>query len=309
MLDSPVKPPRLPAWATRPPLRATSAAGVERRWGLLLASPAALYFAIFWVLPLGLAAYYSFTAYDLVQSPRWIGLQNYSALGHDPDFKNSLVVTGLFTAGFVIPTVVLALIVATPLSRPGRWHSLLRALFFIPAVMPLVASAALWQLIYANQGLANAILQALGLGPVNWLTSPGVALWSLVAMVVWKYFGLYVLILTAGLQSVPASVYDAAALDGSRTLRTFFHITLPLIRRPLLFVVVIALIGAAQSFVPAYILTNGGPADATNVLPLYIFQNAFSYTSMGYASAIAMVLLAILIILSLIQFRLFRSED
>jgi multiple sugar transport system permease protein len=290
--------------------RARSAtAGVERRWGLLFSCPAAVYFAIFWVLPLALAAYYSFTDYSLVSSPKWIGLRNYHSLLRDPEFTHSLVVTALFTVGFVVPTVVLALLVAAPLSRPGRWHGVIRSLFFIPAVMPLVASAVLWQLIYANQGLANTMLGWVGASPVNWLTSSGVALWALVAMVVWKYFGLYVLILTAGLQSVPENVYHAAALDGSRTVRTFVRITLPLIRRPLLFVVVIALIGAAQSFVPVYILTNGGPAEATTVLPLYIFQNAFSYTAVGYASAMAMVLLLVLVLLSLVQFRLFRTED
>jgi multiple sugar transport system permease protein len=289
--------------------RLASTTGVERRWGLILSSPAIVYFAIFWVLPLGLAAYYSFTAYTLVESPRWVGLRNFRALGNDPQFTHSLGVTALFTVGFVVPTVVLALLVAAPLSRPGRWHSLIRALFFIPAVMPLVASAVLWQLIYADRGLANTILRALHLAPVNWLTSSGVALWALVAMVVWKYFGLYVLILTAGLQSVPENVYHAAAIDGSRSLRTFFRITLPLIRRPLLFVVVIALIGAAQSFVPVYILTNGGPSEATEVLPLYMFQNAFSYTAMGYASSMAMVLLVVLILLSLVQFRIFHADD
>lgn len=293
----------------RPRRRAAGMTGVERRWGLMFASPAAVYFAIFWLLPLALAAYYSFTDFQLVSSPHWIGLHNFRNLAKDPEFTHSLGVTALFTVGFVVPTVILALLIAAPLSRPGRGHALIRALFFIPAVMPLVASAVLWQLIYANNGLANSILEALHLSPVNWLTSSGVALWALVAMVVWKYLGLYVLILTAGLQSVPENLYHAAALDGSRTMRTFFRITLPLIRRPLLFVVIIALIGAAQSFVPVYILTNGGPAEATEVLPLYIFQNAFSYTAMGYASSMAMVLLVVLILLSLVQFRIFRTED
>jgi multiple sugar transport system permease protein len=284
-------------------------AALERRWGLLLSAPATLYFAIFWLLPLGLAAYYSFTAYDLVTTPQWIGTENYRALADDPDFKNSVVVTALFTVGFVVPTVVLALLIAAPLSRPGRGYVFLRTLFFIPAVMPLVASSILWKLVYAPNGMLNTIGGALGMGRVDWITSPDTALWAIVAMVVWKYLGLYVLIFTAGLQSVPSNVYHAAALDGSRTLRTFFRITVPLIRRTLLFVVVIAIIGAAQSFVPVYILTRGGPAQATEVLPVYIFQNAFSYTDMGYASAAAMFLLVTLVLLSLVQFRVFRTQE
>jgi len=282
---------------------------LERRWGLAFSLPAMVYFAVFWLFPLGLAAYYSFTDYNLVQSPRWIGLQNYRNLASDTEFKHSVVVTALFTAGFVIPTVLLALLIATPLSRAKRGNVFLRSLFFVPAVMPLVASAILWQLIYQTDGLANTVLRWLGFAPVAWLTSPSVALWALVAMVVWKYLGLYILILTAGLQSVPTSVYHAAALDGAGPLRTFFKITLPLIRRTLLFVVVVAIIGAAQAFVPVYILTSGGPATATEVLPIYLFNNAFSYTAMGYASAIAMVLLIALVALSLIQFRIFRTGD
>src|SRR5437870_11447528 len=193
---------------------------------------------------MGLAAYYSFTAYDLVTTPRWIGTSNYTALADDPDFTHSVVVTALFTVGFVVPTVVLALLIAAPLSRPGRRNVFLRTLFFIPAVMPLVASSILWQLVYSPRGLLNTLLGYVGVARVDWITSTGSALWAIVAMVVWKYLGLYVLICTAGLQAIPQNVYHAAAIDGARTLRTFFGITLPLMRRTLLFVVVIAVIGA-----------------------------------------------------------------
>jgi len=300
------------ALSLRSPHLEAASSGVERlerRWGVAFSLPAMAYFAVFWLLPLGLAVYYSFTDYDLVSSPRWVGIRNYQDLANDSEFKHSLTTTGLFTLGFVVPTVVVALLIAAPLSRARRGNVFLRSLFFIPAVMPLVASAILWQLIYQTDGLANTILRWFGFTPVAWLTTPDVALWAVVAMVVWKYLGLYILIFTAGLQSVPTSVYHAAALDGAGTLRTFFQVTLPLIRRTLLFVIVIAIIGAAQAFVPIYILTNGGPAEATEVLPIYLFNNAFSYTSMGYASSIAMVLLVVLVLLSLVQFRLFRTTD
>jgi multiple sugar transport system permease protein len=276
---------------------------------MIFALPAAVYFAVFWLVPLATAIYLSFTQYDLVSSPTWLGLDNYRRLVNDPQFWNSLRVTLIFSVGFVVPTVLLALLIAVPLSRSSRTNGLLRALFFLPAVMPLVASAILWQVIYASNGLANTVLGDFHIASVDWLTSPSVALWSVIIMVVWKYLGLYMLIFMAGLQTIPHSVYEAAALDGARTFRTFFQITIPLLKRTLLFVAVIAIVGAAQAFIPAYILTAGGPINATEVLPLFLYQNAFSYTHFGYACTMAVILFIILLVLSRLQFQVFRSDE
>lgn len=281
----------------------------ERKWGLILAVPAAAYFCVFWVFPLLVAIYYSFTTYDLVNDPQWVGLSNYSRLTQSPEFLHSVVVTLLFTVATVAPTIVVALLVALPLSRPGVVSFWLRGLLFIPTVMPLVASAVLWQVIYSTGGLANVLLSTVRVDSQPWLTSANLALWSLVVMVIWKSLGLFVLIFMAGAQTIPGNVYEAAAIDGSKTLRTFFQITLPLLRRTLLFVVVIAIIGAMQSFVPAYILTGGGPATATEVLPMYLYTNAFSFSKMGYASAIAVLMFIALGGLSWLEFRVFRTRE
>lgn len=278
----------------------------ERVWGVVFTLPAAVYFGVFWIYPLILSGYYSLTNYDLFTSPQWTGLQNYHDLFADPTFRNSLRVTALFAVGSIVPTIVLSLVLAVPLSQPNRSSLVFRAFFFVPLVMPLVAAALLWQAIYTTDGLANTLLGWVGISRVEWLTSSDVALWALILMVVWKHLGLYLILFVAGIQTIPHTVYEAAALDGARALRTFFLVTLPLLRRTLLFVVVIAIVGAMQAFAPAFILTRGGPANATEVLPIYLYLNAFSFTRVGYASAIAVLLFIGLVMLSLVQFRLFR---
>jgi multiple sugar transport system permease protein len=172
-----------------------------------------------------------------------------------------------------------------------------------------VATSTVWSVIFADKGVANGLIGLVGLEPKSWLTDEGLALWSLVIMTTWKHLGLFVIILTAGLQGLPPSVFEAAALDGAGPVRMFSRITLPLLRRTLLFVGVIAVVGAMQSFVPAFLLTKGGPAGATEVLPLYLWATGFGFERMGYASAIAMVLLVAMLMLSLVQFSVLKGGD
>jgi multiple sugar transport system permease protein len=281
----------------------------EARTGALLSLPAALYFLLFWVVPFVSAVYLSFTSYDLAGAPEWTGLDNYRRMLDDPGFWNSARVTAVYTAGSVVPSIVLALAIAVPLSKPGRYNAFLRGLIMIPAAMPLVATSLTWSVIFAEDGLANALIGLAGAEPKPWLTDEGLALWALVIMTTWKHLGLFVIILTAGLQGLPLSVFEAAGLDGAGPVRIFFRITLPLLRRTLLFVLVIAVVGAMQSFVPAFLLTKGGPAGATEVLPLYMWATGFTFERMGYASAIAMVLLVAMLALSIAQFRVLRGGE
>lgn len=245
-----------------------------------------------------------------MKSPEWTGLDNYRFLFSDPDFTHSLRVTLLFALGTIIPTIVLALALAVPLARPGRTSTLLRTMVFIPAIVPLVAASFLWQGIYAPNGLANRMLGWIGIDGHSWLNDPDWALRALIVMVIWKNLGLYMLLLIAGLQTLPQNVYEAAALDGSRPLRTFFQVTLPMMRKPLAFVVVIASVAAMQSFVPAFLLTRGGgPGVATQTLPLYVYRNAFGYTDVGLASAASVILFVVLLVLSVAQFRVFTRDE
>jgi multiple sugar transport system permease protein len=281
----------------------------QRRAGIALATPAALFFVIFWLAPFVYSVYLSFTSYDLAGSPRWIGLDNYRRMLDAPQFWHSIRVTIVYVLGAVIPTLVFALLLAIPLSRPGRVRAVLRALIFIPAAIPLFAASMIWRVIYSTGGMADLIGEHTMLGVQGWLTDPDIAIWSVLVMVVWKYLGLYVILFVAGLQALSANVYEAAAIDGSRATRTFFLITLPQLRRTLLFVLVIAVTGAFNSFAPAYLLTQGGPARATEVFPLYIYANAFSFSRMGFAAALALLLLVVLLTMSIAQFRLIREDD
>ncbi|MGW4961313.1 carbohydrate ABC transporter permease [Nonomuraea sp. NPDC004186] len=284
--------------------RRATMAGVEARAGAGLAAPAIVYFVLFWALPALAALYLSFTSYDLSGTPQWVGLDNYREMATSAEFWSSVWVTVLYTVFAVGPTIVIALVVAVPLAKPGRLRAWLRGLIFVPAVMPLVGATVLWQVIYSTGGLADTLV-----GARPWLTDSGYAIWALLVMVIWKYVGLYVIIFVAGLQALPANVFEAAAIDGARTLRTFFLITVPLLRRTFTFVIVVAVTGAMQSFVPAYLLTKGGPVNATQVLPLYLYNNAFSFSRFGYASAIAIVLLVVLLVFAFTQFKLIRSDE
>jgi len=281
----------------------------ERRAGSALSALAIALFAIFWVLPLIATVVLSFTKYDLANPPEFVGLANYERLLTSESFWASLRVTLVFTVLAVIPTLALALLVALPLTKPSRYVGFMRALLFIPAVMPLVASALVFQVMYQSGGVADRIVGLFGIPEQPWLNSPDLALYSILIMVIWKYLGLYVIIFIAGLQGIPRNLYEAAALDGARGLRTFIFITIPQLRRTLLFTIVIGVTGAVQSFVPVYLLTKGGPIDSTMVLPMYLFNNAFSYSKFGYASAVAVVLLLLLLAFAFLQFKLVDEPE
>jgi multiple sugar transport system permease protein len=276
--------------------------------GVALSLPVALFFAVFWLLPFLNALYLSFTDYAMAGSPSWIGLHNYRRLFGDADFWHSVRITVVFAVATVLPAIVFGLLISVPLSRPGRTRRWLRTALLVPAVIPIVAGSIAFVVLLSDHGLANTALGGIGLGHVDWLTDPHVALWSLIGMVLWKQLGLTVLILTAGLQGLPHDVFEAADLDGAGAVTTFFRITLPLLRRTVLFVSVMAVAAAMQSFIPAYLLTGGGPAQATEVLPLYLYSAAFTFQRMGYASAVAMVLLVALLMVSAVQFRLLGGE-
>ncbi len=282
---------------------------VQRRAGLGLSSVAIILFIAFWVAPLIATLMLSFTDYGLSRETSWVGFANYERMFGNDEFWNSLGVTVVFTFFAVGPTLALALLLALPLVKPGRVVTAIRAAIFIPAVMPLVAASLLWQVIYQTGGVADQVVGLVGLGPQPWLKDPQLAVVSLLIMVIWKYVGLYVIIFIAGLQAIPGNLYEAAAIDGARPLRTFFLITVPQLRRTFLFVIIVGVTGAVQAFVPAYLLTKGGPVDATQVLPLLLFNNAFLFSRFGYASAIAIVLLALLLVFAFLQFKLVDEPE
>ena len=254
------------------------------------------------------ALYLSFTSWDLLTSPRWVGLANYSALFSDANFLSSLGITLRYTAEAAIPLVLLSLGLALLLNQRLRLSGFYQVIYFVPVVMPAVVSAIIWGLLYQPSGPVNNFLGYFGTGPLAWLASDRYALLAIVIVSVWGAFGYDTIILLAGLQSIPPEYNEAAAIDGASRWQVMRDITLPLLAPRLLFVTATSVAALLTSFVVPYVMTNGGPGTATRVLSLLIYQTGFQFLHAGQASAMAFILLLITLIFTAIQFRLFGRE-
>ena len=270
--------------------------------------PAAIGIFLFAILPIAQAVRISFFDYSLLNPEQIpVGLENYDRAFKDPIFQIALRNTLWYTVLLVTFQTAAALSLALLLKQHVRGLAFFRSAFFIPVVTSLVVISTVWKLMYNTQGIINGFLRTASLSPQPFLTSADQALLSLVAMSVWKDVGFYMLIFLAGLQAIPLELYESAAIDGASKWQSFSRITLPLLRRPSVFVVVVGTISAFKVFTPVYLMTDGGPADSTMVIVFYIFRSAFRYFQMGYASAMSVVLLLIVLILTLVQFRLLRT--
>lgn len=270
--------------------------------GLAFLSPWLIGFAAFTLLPVALSLYYSFCDYSLVQPPAWVGLDNYRDLLGDPVFWQALRNT-LHYAAMAIPAalmVSLGLALLLNLRVPGR--TVFRTIIFLPSLVPVVASAMVWLwLLNADAGLINAGLRMVGVKGPGWLIDTQWALPSLALMSLWGV-GHTVVIYLAGLQDVPAELYEAAAIDGAGPARRLWHVTLPTISPVIFFNLVMAIIGTLQVFATPFIMTGGGPARATYFYSMYLYDNAFNYLKMGYASAMAWILLMVIVLLTALAF-------
>lgn len=283
------------------------------RAGAVFIAPNLAAVLVFLLFPLGFSLYLSFHSWDLFSPPRFVGVDNYRRLlGSDPLFYIALRNTAVFTLFTLLPTVVISLAVAGLLNRKLKGIGIFRTIAFLPLVASTVAMAVVFRFLFASDdGLANLLLGWAGLGPVPWLTDPDWALVSLSLVTVWKSVPFATVILLAAMQGIPENLYEAAEIDGAGPLRRFVSITVPLIRGALSFVFVITIINSVQAFDQAYALTggNGGPETGTYVLGIMLFQNAFRFYEVGYASALAWVIFAILLLLTLIQLRLSRRAE
>jgi multiple sugar transport system permease protein len=257
---------------------------------------------------MGYALYLSFTSWDLLTPPKWVGLANYTALFSDPNFLSSLGITLRYTLESVVPLILLSLGLALLLNRRLRLSGLYQVIYFVPVVIPAVVSAIIWGLLYRPSGVVNNGLGLFGVDPLPWLASAQYALHAIVIVSVWGGFGYATLILLAGLQSIPPEYGEAAAIDGASRWRVVRDITLPLLAPRLLFVTATSVAALLTSFVVPYVMTNGGPGTATRVLPLLIYQTGFEFLHAGQASAMAFILLLITLIFTAFQFRLFGRE-
>ncbi|WP_232111110.1 carbohydrate ABC transporter permease [Nocardia wallacei] len=281
------------------------------RAGMGFVAPNLAAVAVFLLFPLGFSLYISFHSWDLFGPMRFAGLGNYRQLLGDPLFYIALRNTAVFTAAALAPTVAISLAVAAALNRTVRGIGIFRVLAFLPLVASTVAMAVVWRFLFiTDDGPVNLLLGWFGLGPVPWLSDPNWALLALTVVTVWKSVPFATVILLAAMQGVPENLYEAARIDGAGTWRRFRSITVPLIRGALSFVFVITIINSVQAFDQAYALTdgNGGPETGTYVLGIMLFQNAFRFYEIGYAAALAWVVFALLLVLTLIQLWLARRE-
>jgi len=255
--------------------------------------------------PILVSLYLSFTDFDLLQSPNWVGAANYVRIATaDPKFLSSMKVTFLFVLFAVPLKLAFALGVAMMLNKGISGLPVYRALFYLPSLLGAsVAIAVLWRQLFAGNGLVNQALALVGIQGPSWISNPNYALWTLVVLSIWQ-FGSPMIIFLAGLRQIPRDLYEAAAIDGARPWHRFWRITLPLLTPVVFFNAVIQTIEAFKAFTPAFIISEGtgGPIDSTLFYTLYLYQEAFSNFRMGYASALAWVLVVIIALFTAFSF-------
>ncbi len=260
---------------------------------------------IFLVGPVVASLYLSFTNYNLIGVPKLVGWQNYVTMFQDPHWWNALRVTFLYVFVSVPLKLACALVVALLLKQGLRGLGIFRAIYYVPSLLgSSVAIALLWRQMFDSDGLVNQALALIGIHTdLSWVSTPGTALYTLVILAVWQ-FGTPMLIFLAGLKQIPQEYYEAAATDGSGALRTFFAITVPMITPLIFFNMILQIVGSFQAFTSAFVVSGGtgGPLDSTLFYTLYIYQQGFGYLQMGYASAMAWVLLIIIAIFSILSF-------
>jgi ABC-type sugar transport system permease subunit len=279
-------------------------AALRGRWGLFFVFPALVLLLVFSLYPVVQAFYLSFFKFDLFTPKEFVGLANYRYMLESPIFHNSVRATFFYVLATCSIIWVLAFGLALLFQRRFPLRDLFMLIYFAPVVMPLMVATMIWKTIYNPAGPINSLL---GL-QINWLTNADTAMWALVAMSVWKGLGYYMILFLAGLSNIPHEYYEAAELDGASAWHRLRFITLPLMRPTLVFVIIVSIVIGFKVFVPMFVMTLGGPNDATQVLTLNIYETAFRFSRMGRAAAESVFMFAVLMIFSLVQLRLFRSQ-
>lgn len=276
----------------------------EAREGRLFVLPWVIGFVVFTVGPMLASLYFAFTDYSVLSSAKWVGLENFQRMfTGDRLFWLSLWNTALFVLLSVPLNLTLAFFMAMLLNRDLPGTGFFRTLYYIPVILPAVANALVWTLLFSGDtGVINSTLRTLGLPTVNWLFDPTITKLVFVIMGLWGVGGAAIIFL-AGLRNIPESLYEAASLDGASAVRQFRHITLPMMTPVIFFNLVLSIIATFQIFTGAYVITGGGPANSTLFYVLYLYKNGFQFFKMGYASALAWVLFAIILIFTVLQLR------
>ncbi len=285
--------------------------GLERKralWAYLFLAPNFLFVFIFSFLPILFALFISFTKWTILQPPVWVGLDNYVRMFKDEVFVRSIFNTLYFLAVITPVRLFLGLFFAILLNQQIHFRNFFRTITFTPWITSGVVVASIWLLMYSPEtGMLNYILKVFGLKSLYWLTDPGTAMPSIIIAGLWRSVGWVVIIYLAGLQGIPGEYYEAAQIDGANSLQQFRHITLPLLQPTTLLVLITTMIGSFQMFDLVFVMTDGGPLNSTTVMAHQIYQNAFLFLKMGYASAQSFLLFFFIVILSLLSFRIGRS--
>lgn len=276
--------------------------------GYLCTLPFTIGFFAFTLFPILASLYYSFTDFDILSSPQWVGFQNYIDLFlNDDTFWQSLGVTVYYTFVSVPLKLIFALFVAMILLRTSRMTAVYRAVYYLPSIIgSSVAVAVLWKRMFATDGIVNALLSQLGFSAdFAWLGNTDTAIWTLILLTVWQ-FGSSMLIFLASLKQIPISLYEAARVDGAGRVKQFFRITLPILTPTIFFNLIMQMITAFMAFTQCYIITNGKPLDSTLFYAVYMYRQSFDFYHFGYGAAMAWIML---LLMGTITFLLFKTSD
>jgi multiple sugar transport system permease protein len=289
----------------RPTIRPLTNSRRETLAALGFLAPGLIAFLAFSLGPATYSLFVGFTKWNGLSAPVWVGLRNYVELAGDPLFRTAVRNTAAFTALFVILVGITSTGLAVLLNRKAFGTSVVRFLWFLPIVTDMVSVSLVWTWIYHFRfGVLNYLLGLVGLPPQAWLGDKNLALISLVILSVWRWTGYYAIIILAGLQGVPNDLYEAARIDGANRWQSFTRITLPLISPAIFFVIVIAMMSSFQVFEQMWVMTRGGPEDATISIAMFLYIEGFQFLNMGYASAVAWVLFLIIFALTVLNWRL-----
>ena len=289
----------------------------EQRYSYLFIAPAVILFFIFVLIPVVASFFLSFTKYNVISAPRWIGIDNYRQIFfHDPRFWKALRNTGVYVLGVVPVGISLSLLLAVAIDQKIRFKNFYKVMFFMPVVTSVVAVSVIWKWLFAGEkfGLINHWLMKFGISPIDWVMSPSWTLPAIMIMSIWAGLGYNTILILAGLQTIPATFYEVAEIDGAGGWHKFWNITLPLLRPTLIFVLIMSVINSFQVFEQVYIMTGGtgegvgGVLDCALSLVAYLYERGFQRFEMGYASAIAYILFAIIFLVTWFNLKVVRSK-
>ena len=269
--------------------------------------PAIALYGLFTLVPLVSGLYLATLRWDGIKDPKFIGLDNFRRMAHDTKLIDAFQHNLIYAAGTVTGKIVISLGLALLLHRSMRGRSIYRTALFLPVVMSFVVVGILWTWIYNNDfGLVNELLRSVGLGGIthDWLGDTAFALWALIVVDIWKWYGFHMVIFLAGLQTIPPDLYEAASLDGASAWNKLIRITLPLLRPVMLVNVTLSLLGALNVFDIPFVMTEGGPANSTNVLALNTYVQAFQFNRLGYGAAMSYAIFVFISLIALFQLRL-----